>query len=1331
MTSSYIPRGMVPTGAGEARREAATQEALATSEAVSADDQLRAQQEAQRAELETQDAAAQEGQLQQTEKAAGSKPMGVMENLAEAGGAVVGGVIDAAESVGGTTEKLLTGQIADPHFKPTWLQVADEKEPLTRTVWGGLLRGIAEYGTLAVLTRRAARGAKAMRVPGATALSQALNTDKAASRGGKLVRMATKGVLEGAAVDFMSSYSEGETLSNNLKELMPWLPTPLAIEDDDTPLERRAKNVLEGVGLGLAGELALGWRRASVAAKGAKLPPEPKLQQYQQLEKDYKKAQKVLTEKEASFKGGQTLTAEEKAVLRASDPDYSGAEQLTKAIKKQYTELDLELNPKSKGEARIAKDADSRQANFDEKVKNVLADDPEGLEPNAWVNSPLFDRPDKALFTPGTGKAYYKNLRDAYIMAMDPTQANGRRVAVYTEAALEKRLAQFDPDRRKIIQEVAKGIDVELNETPFAEAKQLRNLSTARYLDLLDEVVDNPDDLEGLKKMLTEGAVDPRDRTNALTGTQERFLGLVDHRAVEMLIHTTAGEISDLATVARTLDGSMDNSRSVDALVNRMKFMLAETARAKYISGFDLQGLKADSGAMPARLQQIDMQVDSSMKDLRMIFDTNPELARGFLDAAVLANGSPKSLNEMYEVLKKRFSMPGFKDFFDGAVPAEESNELIRQWQAVSINGILSGPRTLARATLGGSLMTYTRPVMTALGGLVSGDPKGFALGLSSMEAAMSATTEAWRAARNTIITNINGEMNVTGSRVTEAVGRYASRQEWTDLGRIINAGPDTAPKVWYRITDALFNFNSWIGAKYPNVFMQGLDDGTSVIMSRVDAKVRAFSKAWDETGGKDMKELVSKYTDEFLANQNPQTLSDYAKRMSEEASLRLPLPEYMKRLEPAFNIPAVKPFFLFMKTGVNALELVKKHTPILATFSDEYRDVMAATSDNLDKVRVYGINDPGQLLEAQMLMKGRIAAGYVAVGSAISLYLSGKLTGNGPIDRAERDVWMQTGWKPRSFKVGDTWVEYTALEPFNSFLSTVADIGDNSNSLKEPGTEQMFQKVSWMIAQNITNKSFLQGIVDLGGIIDAVSSGSLDKIGSTFANQMNSFIPYAGARRELSNIMNPGMRELDYDLQSTFQRIQNANPYFKGELPEKYDILDGSLVGWTPPIQRLINSVSPLRFTGTDTPTRQTLRESGYEVVRKFKTDSNGNKLTPEQRSKMQFLIGQQNLEGQLEKLFAKPAIKAEMESYAKMRDMGIKSRDADKQYGLDVKASKFYQAIDTLFTQAQKRAEAQLHQEYPNLRRAAVERTAVEIQQQEGRPDAAIQRILNYQNK
>ena len=118
---------------------------------------------------------------------------------------------------------------------------------------------------------------------------------------------------------------------------------------------------------------------------------------------------------------------------------------------------------------------------------------------------------------------------------------------------------------------------------------------------------------------------------------------------------------------------------------------------------------------------------------------------------------------------------------------------------------------------------------------------------------------------------------------------------------------------------------------------------------------------------------------------------------------------------------PGVRPFFLFMKTGWNALEVIQKHTPILARFNDEYRAVMSATPSNLAKVAPYGIHTPAQLIEAQAMMQGRVAVGYLTVAAAIALYTNDRLTGNGPYDRETNNAWRQgTGWSPRSIILGD-----------------------------------------------------------------------------------------------------------------------------------------------------------------------------------------------------------------------------------------------------------------------------------------------------------------------
>lgn len=1369
MTSSYVPRSVVRSDAADYNRQMATQEALATAEEVSSEGQKRQDQAAEitNQELESQAAAEQAQSQGQALQSAQQKPLeGPMGAVAEAGTAVAGGIVNAVESIGETAEKTLTGNMMDPGFKPTWLQVADEKEPMTRTVWGGLLRGITEYGILAALTRKAAKGAVALRVPGATQLSKALTADNATSKKGKAVRTMTKGVLLGSAADFVGSYSEAENISNEMRKLMPWMPTPLAIDADDSPLERRAKNYVESVGLGLTGELAFSWIRAKNAAKNAKPPAEADLAKYKQLERDHSRMERLMTRKAVIHKTGQSaedltlqygkdwdkklssdpnfkLSDEDLTVLR-TDPDFSGAEVAAKQFKKDYTDLHKKLDPKTALEARMKRDADARQTNHNEKVAEDLAADPDGMNPSAFVNGPLFDRPDKALFTPAVGKGrYFQNLRAAMLMQTDPTQQYGRRPAPYTESGLN-RLTGGDDLRRKEIEEIAKKVEIEISEMATAEGlpggttgfslKQVKELAAARYLDLLDDVVDDVDDLEPLRKSLTEGAVDPRDRTNVLTGKQERYLGLVDYKATEMLIKTTAGEISDLATGAASINGVMDNSRQLDGLLNRMQFMLKETGKAKYISGFDLAGLKANAGDMTSKIKQIDDDVDNYIRDLRKFFDEDPQVLQGYLDALKMADGSPKAFDEMYKLAKRRFAL-GLEQLVD----PNSKSELMKQLQAVAVNSVLSGPRTVARAFMGNTMMVYMRPMQAALGGLVSGDPKGMAMGLAGMKTVLQATGEAWKVAGMSLRQNV-GSASPTALLDRAPDNRFVVlSEEWKNLGRIVESGPEIAPKIAYRATDMLYSFNRWIGSNYPQVAMTALDDMTGVVMGRMNAKMNAFSKAWDETGGKDMQELTKRYEKEFY-NQvftnddtGPMLLSENAKRLSQEASLRLPMPEHLKRMEELFNnTPGLKPFFLFMKTGYNALDVIKKHTPILARFNGEYRTIMSATPDSIDSVRVYGINTPAELMESQMVMKGRVATGYLAVSGAVGLYLSGGLTGNGPFDRQERSVWMQTGWQPRSIKVPgtDRYISYESMEPFTSFLAMVADIGDNSNNLGEPATQNLYAKLAFGVANNVTNKSFLQGFIELSDLISGLQ-GSPDRSATFFINLANNQLPWAGARRSIANLLDPGMRELDNDFQGMLKTLSNANPIFKGQLPVKYDILDGSIVRNADPMTRLFNFFSPVSLNFKDTPARRTLRESGYDVANKFSRDSNENRLDPEKRSRMQALIGAQNLERQLEALFQKPEIKKEMDTYYKLRRAGVRSRTgkgADEQYGLDVKNTKFYNAIDSLFTQAQRVAEAQLYREYPNLRRVAVQRNAIEIQQKEGKPAGSLNRFLNY---
>jgi hypothetical protein len=454
-------------------------------------------------------------------------------------------------------------------------------------------------------------------------------------------------------------------------------------------------------------------------------------------------------------------------------------------------------------------------------------------------------------------------------------------------------------------------------------------------------------------------------------------------------------------------------------------------------------------------------------------------------------------------------------------------------------------------------------------------------------------------------------------------------------------------------------------------------------------------------------------------------TAAEYAGR---EAALQLPLEGKLGELDSLMQrTPLLRPFFLFMKTGANAISVVSKHTPVLARFNDDVRHILGATPDYLDKVRKYGINDAGSLAQAKAQIRGRIATGYMTVGAAAGLYATGRLTGNGPPNRELRNTMIKAGkWRPRSIKLGDKWVNYDGLEPFASFLALIADIGDASSDLGQTATEDMFRKLGYMIGMNITNKSFLSGLQPLTDVL--AFDGARSETWA--ANLANNFIPFAGIRNEIANVFNPGFRELDRDFRST---IMNRNPGARGELPLQYDPLDGSIVRmWDLPT-RLWNSISPIQISGTDTPTRRLLRESGFDLATTFKTDSKGNRLEPEQRSRMMQLMGElkPNIETQLESLFKNKQIKDEIEKYRDLRANGVPGKDLDDPMNMRIEDSLFFDRINDIFKRAKSIAEAQLFREQPSLRGSATRREAARTRQGAGLVESAQELLKSTKNK
>ena len=277
------------------------------------------------------------------------------------------------------------------------------------------------------------------------------------------------------------------------------------------------------------------------------------------------------------------------------------------------------------------------------------------------------------------------------------------------------------------------------------------------------------------------------------------------------------------------------------------------------------------------------------------------------------------------------------------------------------------------------------------------------------------------------------------------------------------------------------------------------------------------------------IREAEKRFTKKIWRS-NGELADEYANFQWKEAALTGDLPAYAQKIQAGLEmLPAIKPFVgLFMKTGVNALQLTGKYTPILNRFLQESSDIMTKEAGHPDLLR-YGIRTADELAQARAVLRGREAIGAGMVTLAGSLYLGGNLTGNGPPDQKLRKAWEQTGrWQARSIKVGDKWVSYESLEPFNAFLAAVADIGDAQGVMGEQFTEDRLGQLQYLIAANVTNKTFLAGLMNLGDLM----SGKGQSPGAVAANLVNNQIPLSSLRNEIGKAFNPGMRELEGSFQ-------------------------------------------------------------------------------------------------------------------------------------------------------------------------------------------------------
>ena len=1110
----------------------------------------------------------------------------------------------------------------------------------TKTWWGGLVRGATDVvGTIA-LTGGAGKLAK----------------------GAGLVAHLKQGAIAGLKYDLFSKNEETDNLTGIIAKKYPWLDSALATKDTDHPALNKLRHIVEGMGIGAVFDATI-----------FKITPLAKLLAGQAADVGRPIATNIA---DTGVKAGKEIGDAARRVYEARGELKAAAGEDIAAIRSKFEEF---------RKSRL----DSVETQKREQAKSQMKDS--GFR--APKNEPIADPWQGATTSNSTASDVNKSAKR---MKKEWGAEEGSTGSMLSNTQID-RMSKGTGETEKVIKEVlgnfrSQGFIKELEATARSQGKTLQD-SIGEDLDMFRAVYEgrNTSEVttEQFFKKFTKKQRPIYDKSGKKVG---EYMQPMYIKALDMVNTSLFNDIRDAGITARELADIAD-IKDIDGPAQQMVEKLIAGLRLRKISSAEASQQLAEIGDSRLRksgkefAEQIDQQVQDSIDAFRVALQMTTEqdgdeVFKTIFEGISMADGV-HTLDDLDVFMRKKMRGGTF------AGDKKKTGAFLREMGTMFTHSVLSGPKTSVRAIMGTSTAAFTRPMAMAMGGVMKGDATITRAALASLNAMREMVPESFKYFKKRLNSYWAGDLSTMKTRFVE---RNKLDDQWQMYGHWAETRGNVVDKALYRTANMVRGLNDSSLLTYSTKIMAATDDTFALMIGRARAREKAFLAAADRLPDGNFSNLDQTFfkNQEDLFNQQifkpdgtlADEMADFSRR---EATLTQDLTGFSKSLAKAFDeAPWARPFFLFARTGVNGLALTAKHTPGFNFFVKEFNDIAKAKpGDDLSDLLQYGIKTPQDLMNAKAIQNGRLAIGSAAISMASMAYLSGNLHGNGPTDRKQRQAWLDMGWKPRTIKLGDVWVNYDAFEPYNQILALVGDIGDHQQLMGEEWAEDRLLKLAMAMGSTVTSKSYLAGMQSFVDLF----SGQPGQSNRIIASLMNNTVPLSGLRNEIGKVLTPYTRELGSDLQSS---IRNRNLITENiatdPLPIKYDILTGRPIKDHDFITRMFNAFSPVNFNLDYSPGREFLFNSGYDMRTSTYTAPDGTDLSdsPKVRSMFQQAIGKQNLLAVFDKMAESENMQTSLAEMQWHRKNGL----AD----VEPKSFPHYKRIAKEFDKAKKRAWASI---------------------------------------
>ena len=768
----------------------------------------------------------------------------------------------------------------------------------------------------------------------------------------------------------------------------------------------------------------------------------------------------------------------------------------------------------------------------------------------------------------------------------------------------------------------------------------------------LGEYKDELNKLSGKVKSLSD--VGYNAAFKAISGYLDEYVNMDMDKAAAYLMHSQGGQIADLAEGIRYIESEEAIKRAQEMILDRLEYLMVEKGFAAYNRGASLNFLNTwkrnvgDPSALNEAAQVAKEGNDNYLKELaadskrtvdtlRTINEERPGFLTPFTMAYEFSDGDINTISKLNNFADQSLARIE-KAAFDNQ--PEIPNQLVQGAWANIYNSVLSAISTPIKATMGNVGGLLAKTLATFAGAAMTGDVKTLKRGWYQY----SAFTDTFRKSFKhmaLVFKKASVDPSSVGYIMRDDI---ALKNEQTmdvlhSFARAAEKEGNLGPLALYNMAESLHDISNNPVLRFGTNAMTAMDGFTRAFIAVSEARGKTWDKYINAAGDLDGKTLAAAEDEIYnsMFDKSGMITNKAVDYSSREIALNLDN-EAVSSISKFMQTHAyMKPFVMFPRTSANMIAITNKYAPY-SLFMKEYNDLAFKRLQNfttdeiktiLEKKGIEFTGNPELDMQAfanlRAEVRGRKAIGAATIMGAGIMFTNGQLRGDGHYDKERQRVRSDLGWKKRTYMANDgNWYSYDGMGPVSDFIALVSTVMDHQDSIEANDVETIFAKLGFVLSSSLTSKSTLSGLEPMFDVL-AGNPAAAARWTSSWAN---SLAPLSGFRGELGRILSPQLREVD---QEFFQLVRNRNKFLDvfdpaTGLPGKYDWVDGEPVGYSENwFARGWNAMMPMKVSGKLSPERQFLIDIEFDSRPAFNKSTEGIRYTPEERSEMYNIMGQQ----------------------------------------------------------------------------------------------------------